>query len=335
MSLTYRAFVAAGNGQLKLTTKPVNPLEEHEVRIEVDACGMCGADISDIANAAKETQRVPGHEVTGRIIETGRSVPPIWRTGQRVGVGRFGGYCQWCSPCRHGDFHLCEFRPVLGVTRDGGYAEQVTVPATGLVAIPDSLSPVTAAPLLCAGLATFNGLCNSGAAPGDTVAILGIGGLGHMAIQYGRKMGFRVVALGRGSDIRNDALTLGAHRYIDLNETEIHDIPVFSAILSTIGDAEVLSALAGKLKPRGKLIIQGISKTPLTVPTGYLVSGERQIAGSITGIPAESESVLDFSVMTGALPGYKVFPFEQAPKALEYLHSGKAKFRVVLSMGSN
>ena len=217
MNSTYRAMQVARPGVLELVERLMPTPAPGEVLIRVEACGLCGADIGDIegANRSLQPPRVPGHEVVGRLVAIGEQVPPMWRLGQRVGVGRLGGHCQACSMCRRGLFNLCQDQGFVGATRDGGYAEMMLARATGLVSIPDELDADAAAPLLCAGLATFNALKKCGAEAGDTVAILGIGGLGHLALQYARRMGFRVVAIGRGADIAQDAIALGAHRYVD------------------------------------------------------------------------------------------------------------------------
>ncbi len=214
---SYRAMQIARPGVLERVERAVPTPGPGHVLIAVDACGICGADARDIEHVdpAACGSRIPGHEVVGRIAALGPDVPPLWTIGQRVGVGRLGGHCNACAPCRQGNFQLCENQPVVGSTCDGGYAEMMLARSTGLVSIPDELDAEEAAPILCAGIATFNALRKSGAEPGDVVAILGIGGLGHMAVQYARRMGFKVVAIGRGSDIAADAMALGAHVYID------------------------------------------------------------------------------------------------------------------------
>jgi alcohol dehydrogenase len=217
MKTTYRAMQVPRPGLLEMVERPTPTPGVGEVLIEVEACGICGADVGDIegADPALQPPRVPGHEVVGRIVAIGEYSPSIWRVGQRVGVGRLGGHCNECAQCRQGHFQLCQNQPFVGASCDGGYAEMMLARATGLVSIPDGLDSEEAAPILCAGIATFNALKKCGAQPGDIVAILGIGGLGHMALQYARRMGFKVVAVGRGSDIAQDALALGAHVYID------------------------------------------------------------------------------------------------------------------------
>jgi len=334
---TYRAMAVIEPGKLGLVKKTIPRLKNDEVLLKVEACGMCGADINDIANASLEEQRVPGHEIIGSIISMGPNVPAIWKLGQRVGVGRFGGYCQWCDACRQGNFHLCANRPVMGITKDGGYAEIVCVSATGLVAIPEQLSSFEAAPILCAGIATNNALKMANLEPGDSVAILGIGGLGHMAIQYAKKRGFHVTALGRGEDIAQDAYELGAHQYIDLTQDSspiLEKLQPFKAIISTIGSAASLTQLSNKLDKKGKLIVLGITKDKLEITTGSLVSNELQILGSITGTPYENEQLLKASVLNSIRPQFELIKFENANQGLERLKSGQAKFRLILRMGS-
>ncbi|APG87158.1 alcohol dehydrogenase (plasmid) [Sinorhizobium americanum CCGM7] len=310
-----------------------------EVLIAVEACGICGADVSDIerADSALNPPRVPGHEVVGRIVALGQNTPSIWKIGQRVGVGRLGGHCNECSECRRGHFNLCRNQPVVGSSCDGGYAEMVIARATGLVSIPEALLSVEAAPILCAGIATFNALKKSGAEAGDTVAILGIGGLGHMALQYARKMGFRVVAVGRGTDIAADAMGLGAHRYIDTeleNAAEVlNTMGGAKAILTTTGNPTAVAALMPALQPEGRLVVLGVGKDPLPVSPGYLVGAERGVIGSITGSPYENEKTLDFSVLTGVRPMIEIMPLERAQEAVQKMRSGNAKFRIVLTIG--
>ncbi|CAO3456297.1 Alcohol dehydrogenase (EC 1.1.1.1) [Azospirillum argentinense] len=339
MTATHRAMAITAPGHLALVERPVPVPETGEVLIAVEACGVCGADRGDIERADPALRRVPGHEVVGRIMALGPQVPAIWSVGQRVGVGRFGGHCGNCRECRQGKFHLCRQQPVMGSTRDGGYAERMTARATGLVSIPDDLSLAEAAPILCAGLATFNGLKASGAGPGDTVAVLGIGGLGHMALQYARRMGFRVIAIGRGANIAADALDLGAHRYVDTEREDAAAVLTAlggaKALLSTIGDTGVVASVMPGLAPEGRLVLLGIGKDPLAVATAPLVSGERSVVGSITGSPYDSERTLDFSVLTGARPRIETLPLERANEAVHRMLSGAVTFRMVLTMGGS
>lgn len=339
MKTSYRAMQVIAPGVLELVERQTPAPGPGEVLIAVEVCGICGADANDIdrADPALNPPRVPGHEVVGRIVALGPNPPSIWKLGQRVGVGRLGGPCNECSECRRGRFNLCRNQPVVGSTCDGGFAEMMIARATGLVSIPKQLSSEEAAPILCAGIATFNALKKSGAEAGDTVAILGIGGLGHMAVQYARKMGFRVAAVGRGVDIARHAMELGAHLYIDA-ETEnaaeaLNTMGGAKAILTTIGNPAAVAALLPALQPEGRLIVLGVGKDPLSVSTGYLVGGERSIVGSITGSPFENEKTLDFSVLTGVRPMIETMPLERAGEAVQKMRSGAVNFRIVLTMG--
>lgn len=340
MKTTYRAMQVSQARTLELVERRTPAPDAGEVLIEVEACGICGADAGDIerADLTLPAPRVPGHEVVGRIAALGASTPSLWKVGQRVGVGRFGGCCNECGPCRQGHFNLCQNQPVVGATCDGGYAEMMLARATGLVSIPDELDSDEAAPLLCAGLATFNALKKCGAEAGDTVAILGIGGLGHMALQYARRMGFKVVAVGRGSDIAEEALALGAHVYIDTRSEDVRarlqGMGGAQAIVATIGHADAVATLIGALAPQGRLIMLGVAKDPLPIPLGLLVGGERSVMGSITGSPHEAEKTLKFSVLADARPHIETMPFEQANEAYARMKSGDVKFRMVLTMGS-
>jgi len=338
MKSTYRAMQVSRPGILELVERTTPAPGTGEVLIAVEACGMCGADIGDIdrADPTQQPPRVPGHEVVGRIAAIGAQVPAIWTLGQRVGIGRLGGPCGVCAQCRQGQFQLCQNQPFVGATCDGGYAEMMLARASGLVYIPDELASEDAAPILCAGIATFNALKKCGAQAGDTVAIFGIGGLGHMALQYARKMGFRVVAIGRGQDITDDALRLGAHRYIDThaeNPTEtLQSMGGAQAIVTTIAAPAALSALMPALAPQGRLVLLGAGQDPLPVSLGSLVIGERSVMGSITGSPWENEKTLDFSVLTGVRPMVEVMPLEAANTAYQRMKSGQVKFRMVLTM---
>jgi alcohol dehydrogenase len=338
MKNTYRAMQVSQPGILELVERPA-PVPGHgEVLIEVEACGICGADAADIEKAgpALLPPRVPGHEVVGRIAAVGPGTAPAWRIGQRVGVGRLGGHCNECGQCRQGRFQLCLNQPVVGASCDGGYAEMMIARSTGLVSIPDELDAVEAAPILCAGVATFNALKKCGAQAGDTVAILGIGGLGHMALQYARRMGLRVVAVGRGG-IAEAALALGAHRYIDGGSqdpaAELQAIGGAQAIIATTANPDAVSALLDGLSPQGRLVMLGVGPAALPVPLGKLVGGERSVLGSITGSPYENEKALGFSVLAGVRPRFEAMPLERANEAYQRMKSGAAQFRMVLTMG--
>ena len=340
MKQTYRAMQISSPGVLELVERQTPQPGIGEVLIQVEACGVCGADAADIERAypALQPPRVPGHEVVGRIVALGAHTPSIWKLGQRVGVGRLGGHCNECVQCRQGHFQLCQNQPVVGATCDGGYAEMMLARGTGLVSIPDELNAEEAAPILCAGLATFNALKKCGAQAGDTVVILGIGGLGHMALQYARNMGFKVVAIGRGSDIAADALALGAHVYIDSRAEDavarLKAMGGAQAIVTMIDHADTVSALLGGLAPEGRLVVLSSGKSPLQIPAGLLVGGQRSIVGSLTGTPYDNEKTLNFSVLVNVRPHIEVMSLEQAGEAYRKLKSGGVRFRMVLTMGA-
>ncbi|MCG2576954.1 alcohol dehydrogenase [Dechloromonas sp. XY25] len=338
MKTTYRAMQITQPGTLELVERKTPTPGNDEVLIEVEACGICGADASDIDNADPSLQppRVPGHEVIGRIVAIGAHVHSRWQLGQRVGIGRLGSHCHECTQCRQGQFQLCENQPFVGVSCDGGYAEMMLARASGLVSIPEELDSVEAAPILCAGIATFNALKKSGAEAGDLVAILGIGGLGHMALQYARRMGFKVVAVGRGQDIVEDALKLGAHLYIDTQSEDagnrLRSLGGAQAIITTIGNPEAVAALMPGLAPRGRLVLLGADKSPFPMTAGHLVVGERSVLGSITGTSYDNEKALGFSVLTDVRPWVETMPLENAFDAYLKMKSGDVKFRMVLTM---
>ncbi|MGI2228958.1 alcohol dehydrogenase [Burkholderia vietnamiensis] len=340
MKTTYRAMQITRPGTLELVERETPTPGAGQVLIEVEACGICGADTSDIegADPALQPPRVPGHEVVGRIAAFGANAPSIWKVGQRVGVGRLGGHCNECVQCRRGQFQLCQNQPFVGATCDGGYAEMMLARSTALVAIPDELNSEEAAPILCAGIATFNALKKCGAQAGDVVAILGIGGLGHMALQYARKMGFKVVAVGRGAGIAKDALALGAHVYVDTDQEDaaarLQGMGGAQAIVTTVGNPAAVSALTLGLAPQGRLIVLGAGKDPLTVSAGHLIVGERSLLGSLTGTPHENEKTLDFSVLAGVRPMIEIMPLEQANEAYQKMKSGDVKFRMVIAVAS-
>jgi alcohol dehydrogenase len=338
MKASYRAMQVSRPGVLELVERPIPEPAEGQVLIAVEACGICGADANDIERADPKLQppRVPGHEVVGRIVATGAGTPAMWRTGQRVGVGRLGGHCHACDQCRRGVFNLCRNQPVVGATQDGGYAERLLVRSTALVAIPEELGSAEAAPLLCAGIATFNALKKSGAQAGDLVAVQGIGGLGHLALQYARRMGFRVVAVGRGEGTGADAISLGAHAYVDARREDaaarLRAMGGAQVILTTITDSAAASALVAGLAPQGRLLVLGVGKEPLGVLPGLLVGGERLVQGSMTGSPYEAERTLDFSVLADVRPMIETVPLAQAQDAFRRMRSGEARFRMVLTM---
>lgn len=338
MKPTYRAMQVTRPGTIELVERTTPNPAAGEVLVSVEACGICGADAGAIEGTEANVQypRVPGHEVVGRILATGAGTPVRWQPGQRVGIGRMGGHCTECDQCRQGRFNLCRNQPAVGSALDGGYAETILVRHTALVAIPEELDSQEAAPLLCAGLATFNALKKSGVQAGDLVAVQGIGGLGHLALQYARRMGFKVVAIGRGPDIARDARALGAHVYVDAAQeeplTRLRELGGADVIVATITDSAAASRLFGGLAPRGRLLVVGVGKEPLAVVPGALVGGERVIQGAITGTPFESEKTLAFSVLADVRARIETYPLARAQEAYARMRSGEAKFRVVLTM---
>ena len=308
------------------------------VRIRVLACGVCHSDVLTKLGLFPgiEYPRVPGHEIAGVVDEVGPDVP-IYKAGQRVGLGWHGGHCNYCIPCRRGDFILCENQQISGIFYDGGYSDYVIAPANALALVPGELADADAAPLLCAGITTYNSLRNSGARAGDTVAILGIGGLGHLAVQYAAKSGYRTVAIARGQDKAPLAKQLGAHLYIDSTTqdpaAELQKLGGATVILSTLTSADALAAAVGGLAPAGKLIILGVPDKPLNVDTIPLILGHRSIVGWPSGTGMDSEDTLNFSALTGIKPMIETYPLEQAAEAFDRMMSGKARFRVVLAIG--
>jgi len=309
-----------------------------QVRIRVLACGVCHSDTVTKFGLFPgiEFPRVPGHEIAGVVDEVGPGVP-LFKPGQRVGLGWHGGHCNYCIPCRRGDFILCENGQIAGISYDGGYADYVIAPANALALVPGELADVDAAPLLCAGITTYNSLRNSGARPGDTVAILGIGGLGHLAVQYAAKSGYRTVAVARGQDKAPLARQLGAHIYIDSTTqdpgAELKKLGGAVVILSTLTSADALANAVNGLAPAGKLIINGVPDAPLNVNTVPLILSRLSIVGWPSGTGMDSEDTLNFSVLTGVKPIVETYPLEQAAEAFDRMMSGKARFRVVLAIG--
>ena len=308
-----------------------------QVRIKVQACGVCHSDVLTVEGAwpGIEYPRIPGHEVAGIIDEVGAGVT-TWKKGQRVGVGWHGGHDNTCSECRRGDFGNCKNMLIAGVSYDGGYQEYMVAPVEGLVAIPDSLSDVEAAPLLCAGITTYNALRHSGALPGDLVAVQGIGGLGHLGVQFANKFGYKVAAIGRGPDNEALAKKLGATVYIDSKATkaaeELQKLGGAKVILATAPNSKSMSELIDGLGPNGKLVVIGASFDPIEVTPIQLITGQKAIQGWASGTPADSEDTLRFSELTGVRPMIETYPLEQAAEAYVRMLSGKAEFRVVLTM---
>lgn len=333
---TYRAVQATGPGQLALAELPLSQPGAGQVRIRVEACGICHSDAITVEGAMPiDFPRVPGHEVVGRIDALGDGVAN-WEVGQRVGVGFLAGHCGVCARCRRGDFVGCTAQPMTGVHIDGGYAEVLVAPASGLVAIPDELDAVEAAPLLCAGLTTFQALRDSSARPGDVVAILGIGGLGHLAVQYARKMGFRVVAIARGQEKAAAALELGAHVYIDSvaqdAAAELTKLGGAQLVVATAANAAAMEVLVPALAPGGELIVAGVPSEPLSIPATALIFGEHRLSGTLTGSSADNEDTLAFSVLQDIRASIEVVGLQDAPAAYARMLANEARFRIVLDM---
>ncbi len=339
-SVTGRAMqVPAAGGAFELIQKQFPEPGPGHVRIRVQACGVCHSDaVTKFAIfPGIQYPRVPGHEVAGVVDAVGPDVP-LFKVGQRVGLGWHGGHCNYCTPCRRGDFILCQNGLVSGINFDGGYADYVIAPANALAFIPGSLSDVDAAPLLCAGITTYNGLRNSGARPGDTVAILGVGGLGHLGVQYAAKSGYRTVAIARGADKGPLARQLGAHIYIDSTTqdpaAELQKLGGAVVILATLTSAAAISSAIGGLAPGGKLLVIGVPDKPFDVNAGMIVQTRRSIIGWPSGTGMDSEDTLNFSALTGIKPMIETYPLEQAEEAFNRMMSGKARFRVVLTTGA-
>ena len=329
--------VSRPNGPFEMVEREIPEPGMGSIRIRVQACGICHSD-----SLTKEGQypgiqypRVPGHEVAGVIDAVGPGTIG-WQPGQRVGVGWNGGYCGRCDPCRRGEFFACVTHQVTGVTYDGGYADYMIAPSSAVALMPAELPAVEAAPLMCAGLTTFNALRNAGARPGDTVAVLGLGGLGHLGIQYSAKMGFHTVGIARGKDKEPLARQLGASVYIDSqtqdSAEELLKLGGAKVILATATSGEAMSAVQGGLAVNGTLLIVGAAPSMQVSPL-LLLAGCRSIKGWYSGTSIDSQDALAFSVRTGVRPMNETFPLERASEAYERMMSGKARFRVVLTIG--
>ncbi len=308
-----------------------------QVRIQVRACGVCHSDVLTVEGAWPGIQypRVPGHEVAGVIDEVGAGVS-AWRKGQRVGVGWHGGHDNTCTECRRGDFRNCRNEKVAGISYDGGYQQYMVAPVEALVAIPESLKDVEAAPLLCAGITTYNALRHSGALPGDLVAVQGIGGLGHLGVQFANKFGYKVAAIGRGEENATLAKKLGANVYIDSKTTNaaeaLQKLGGAKVILGTAPSSKAMSDLFDGLGPNGKFIVIGVTNDPIPVTPIQLITGSRSLQGWAAGTPADSEDTLRFAELSGVRPMIETYPLAQAAEAYARMLSGKAEFRVVLTM---
>ncbi|MEW2289241.1 alcohol dehydrogenase catalytic domain-containing protein [Streptomyces sp. NPDC047841] len=332
---TYRAFEATGVHNLRLVERELVDPQPGHVRLRVEACGVCHTDVLAVEGLRADPSQpvVPGHEVVGVVDAVGAGVT-AWQPGDRVGVGFLNGHCGECEPCRRGDFVNCLNQPQTGTTTDGGYAEVVYARASGLVRIPDGLSAVDAAPLLCAGLTTFTALRQGHARAGSLVAVQGIGGLGHLALQYARSLGHRVAAVARGEEKEALARKLGADEYIDSTAVDpgeaLRDLGGASVIVATATSGASMNPLVRGLAPNGTLVVVGAAPDPLTVSTPDLIFGTHAIVGSLTGSAIENEDNLAFSLAHGIRPSVEVVPFTRAMEGYERMLSGKARFRVVL-----
>jgi D-arabinose 1-dehydrogenase-like Zn-dependent alcohol dehydrogenase len=331
------AQVANPGGEFQIVDREIPKPGAGHVRIKVQACGVCHSDVLTKEGAWPGIQypRVPGHEVAGVIDELGADVSE-WKTGQRVGVGWHGGHDGTCRECRRGDFRNCRNLKIPGISYDGGYQQYMVAPVEALAAIPDTLSDTEAAPLLCAGITTYNALRHSGALPGDLVAVQGIGGLGHLGIQFGHKFGYKVAAIGRGPENAALATELGASIYIDsesANAAEtLQQLGGARVILATAPSSKAMSALIDGLGPNGKLMVVGATFDPIEVTPVQLITGVRTIQGWAAGTPADSEDTLRFAELTGVRPMIETYPLDKAREAYARMMSGHAQFRVVLTM---
>ncbi|HWS87683.1 MAG TPA: alcohol dehydrogenase [Pyrinomonadaceae bacterium] len=332
------AQVPAPGADFQVVEREIPEPGAGHVRIKVQACGVCHSDVftkEGLWPGGIQYPRVPGHEVVGVIDEVGAGVSG-WAKGQRVGVGWHGGHDGTCTPCRRGDFRNCLNRKIPGISYDGGYQEYMVAPVEALVSIPESLNDTEAAPLLCAGVTTFNALRHSGASPGDLVAVQGVGGLGHLGIQFANQFGYRVAAVGLGPESEALAKKLGAHVYIDSGATdaaeELQKLGGARVILATAPSSKAMSGLFDGLGTNGNLMVIGVDVKPIEVTPLQIITGTRTIQGWSTGAPIDSEDTLRFSELTGVRPVIETYPLEKAAEAYARMMSGKAQFRVVLTM---
>jgi D-arabinose 1-dehydrogenase-like Zn-dependent alcohol dehydrogenase len=331
------AQVTGAEGLLEIVERKIPEPGVGQVRIKVQACGVCHSDALVVEGSwpGISYPRVPGHEVAGIVDAVGSGVLE-WRVGQRVGVGWHGGHDGTCRECRRGDFRNCRNQKIPGISYDGGYQEFMLAPAEALVPIPDSLSDVDAAPLLCAGITTYNALRHAGALPGDLVAVQGIGGLGHLGIQFANKFGYWVAAVGRGTQSEPLAKKLGADLYIDSKAQnaaeELQQLGGARVILATAPNSKAMSELVGGLGPNGKLLVIGAAFDPIEVAPVQLIIGSKSINGWAAGTPAASEDTLRFAELRGVRAMIETYPLEKAAEAYAQMMSGKAEFRVVLTM---
>ncbi|MEV8515066.1 alcohol dehydrogenase catalytic domain-containing protein [Dactylosporangium sp. NPDC051484] len=326
--------VAKPGADFELIDRPVPQPGHWQVLVRTAACGVCHSDAMTKDGMASTYPRTPGHEVAGTVEAVGDGVTQ-WQVGQRVGIGWFGGACFTCTPCREGDFISCRAARVTGLSADGGYAEYVLAPADALAAIPDELSDVEAAPLMCAGVTCFNGLRGSGARAGDLVAVVGLGGLGHLGVQFANRMGFDVVAIARGEEKGEFARQLGAHHYLDSTAVdvaaELARLGGARTVLSTVTSSAATTATVGGLRPRGRLVVIGVPTEPLQVFAPDLILASRLVAGHASGTGMDSEDTLRFAALTGVRPMVETMPMAEANRGYAKMMAGQARFRIVLT----
>src|SRR5437867_1849718 len=330
--------VPRAGGEFELVERDIPEPQPGWARIKVEACGICHSDslIKEGLWPGIQYPRVPGHEVIGVVDAVGERVKP-WKNGRRVGVGWHGGNCGYCDHCRRGEFFACSVSLLTtGISFDGGYAEYMVAPTEALARVPDELSPVDSAPLMCAGVTTFNALRNSGARAGDVVAVLGIGGLGHLGVQFAARMGFKTVAIARGKDKEAFVKKLGAHHYIDSQASdpaaELNKLGGANVVIATVTHAGAMTAVLGGVAPNGVLMVIGAAG-PLSVDSIVLLSGCRSVKGWYSGTSIDSQDTLSFSASSNVHSMNEIFPLERAAEAYERMMSGKARFRVVLNIG--
>jgi D-arabinose 1-dehydrogenase-like Zn-dependent alcohol dehydrogenase len=337
MSKMKAAQISKADGDWELIEREVPQPNSSEVLVKVEACGICHSDslVKQGLWPGLQYPRVPGHEVAGRIEVLGDKVT-AWTVGQRVGVGWHGGHDFVCEQCRRGDFAMCVNRKVTGFDFDGGYAEYMVAPAAALAAIPDEVPPEEAGPFMCAGVTVFNALRNSGARGGDVVAVHGIGGLGHLGVQYARQMGFETVAINRGNDKEPLARKLGAHHYLDASATdvvaELQKLGGAKVILATAPSAKAISPLVDGLAPSGKLLVPAAPAEPLNIGVFSLILKRTSVAGWYSGTARDSQDTMEFSALSGVHPMIEKYPLEHVADAYEQMHSGRVRFRAVLTM---
>ena len=332
------AQITKPGGNWELVERNIPEPDHGQVRVKVEACGICHSDalVKDGVWPGLQYPRVPGHEIAGHIDAIGDNVTK-WAQGQRVGVGWHGGHCFVCEQCRRGDFAMCTNRKVTGVDFDGGYAEYMIAPASAVAAIPDELPAEEAGPFMCAGVTVYNALRNSGARSGDVVAVHGIGGLGHLGVQYARQMGFQTVAINRGADKEPLARKLGAHHYIDSTNddavTALQKLGGARVILATAPNAAAISPLVDGLSTNGTLLVPAAPAEPLSISVFSLIMGRRSVAGWYSGTAKDSQDTLEFSALHDVHPMIEKYPLDRVAEAYEQMLSGKVRFRVVLTFG--